>query len=73
MTGSLLERVKDATNWPDDYLAELLGVSKATVQAYRCGRRIEYLSTGQKGMLLHALQNTAAAVARISDEIELLA
>lgn len=40
----------------DSALAALLGVSEATVQSYRLGRRVEYLDARQRRALLQRVR-----------------
>lgn len=69
----LLQRVQTATGLADAALAHMLGMPKATVQAYRTGRRVEYLSTAQKTTLEVALRLVAQACEDLADELDLMA
>lgn len=55
MTTPFLEQVRIVSGWDDAALADVLRIPRATVNAYRLGRRVEYLSADQKADVLAAL------------------
>lgn len=71
MVDPLLAQIAAVTNWPDSKLAELLDMRVSTVQAYRTGRRVEYLSDDEKRVLLAALLDRQAGFADLVVTLEL--
>jgi hypothetical protein len=53
---SLLQRAQDITGWSDHQLAQIVGIGRSTVQAYRTARLPEYLDGKQVAALRTALE-----------------
>lgn len=72
MTASLLAKAKDLTGWPDQDLADIVGIKRATAQAYVSGARVEYLDGQQIKALLDAVRLFRDQVVAGVDEMEML-
>lgn len=53
---SICQKVRDITGWTDAQIGQLVGMSPATVEAYRLGYRTEYVNAEQMQTLCKALE-----------------
>lgn len=67
----LLLLAKEATNWTDPQLADLVGKPRSTVQAIIAGRTPEYLSEAQKRLIAEEVRGFLEDGAEVLAEIEL--
>jgi hypothetical protein len=67
----LLERARLITNWYDGEMALLLNMSRASVQAMRCGRTPEYLSAEQRRTLIDAIRDFLKQGGEELEELEI--
>jgi len=68
--GSWLYRIKVGTGWPDRFVAELMGQSRATVQAYIGGRIPETVTRVQALALVEALKQQRSAIDGLINDLE---
>lgn len=67
----LLALVKEATNWTDPQIGDLIGMPRSTVQAVICGRTPEYLTDHQKQLMADELRGFLEDGAEALAEIEM--
>lgn len=67
----LLLLAKEATNWTDPQLADLVGIPRSTVQAIVSGRTPEYLNDGQKRQIAEEVRGFLQDGAEVLAEIEM--
>lgn len=70
---SLLGKAQDITGWSDQQLAQITGLGRSTVQAYRTNRLPEYLDAKATQALLNALRLYRDQVAQGVLEAEMFA
>lgn len=73
MTESICAKVKAATGWPDNVIAEIIGVSRTMANAYVTGRAPEHLNGDQRRALVESLKDLAGAAGDVVTWIELVA
>jgi hypothetical protein len=71
MLKPLLALAKEATNWTDDQLGDLVAMPRSTVQAVIAGRTPEYLSEAQRRAIVEDVRGFLQDGAEILAEIEI--